>query len=126
MNFGALTIRMTLLFAVYRWCNDNSFTPCLLLRTQVGDVVINISQAAVRNLTVTSVALEFQASFNGALGTTTVRLSDVVAVYSGETGEGTLLVDSPLLSNTAHAGLHGWSFLVSHELQETNDCSTNN
>ena len=62
--------------AIYEWCSDCGFTPYLSVRvddrTRVpmeyvknGEIVLNVSLNATRNLTINNELIQFSARFNG-------------------------------------------------------------
>jgi stringent starvation protein B len=55
---------------------------------QNGEIVLNISNTAVRNLQVDNLFLEFDGRFGGNPITVVIPVGAVVAVYAKETGDG--------------------------------------
>ncbi|MDE1942383.1 MAG: ClpXP protease specificity-enhancing factor [Betaproteobacteria bacterium] len=103
--------------ALWEWCSDNGLTP--LIQVQVegtqarvpmefvkdGQIVLNISATATRNLTMNNAEIQFNARFNGISREISVPWSAVTGLYARETGEGMLfpeeepgLEESSLLS----------------------------
>jgi stringent starvation protein B len=92
--------RPYLLRALYEWINDNSMTPHILVDAgfdgvdvpehaiQKGKVILNIDQAAVRELDMGNDWLTFNARFSGRQHTVSVPVEAVLAIYSKENGQG--------------------------------------
>ncbi|AGO28318.1 putative ClpXP protease specificity-enhancing factor [Candidatus Tremblaya phenacola PAVE] len=98
-NFG---FEMMLIFSVFKWCSDNSRTPCICFERGGKRIVLNISRTAVRNLIIGCYSLSFIASIKGRLCAFFIRISEVTSVYCIETGEGLLLAQSPTFSFKGH------------------------
>ncbi len=71
-----LSTKPYLIRAIYEWCSDSGLTPYLNVKvdetTKVpveyvknGEIVLNISQSATRNLTIGNDMIQFSARFNG-------------------------------------------------------------
>lgn len=92
--------RPYLLRALYEWINDNSMTPHILVDAgydgvdvpehaiQKGKVILNIDQAAVRELDMGNEWLTFNARFSGRQHQVVVPVESVLAIYSKENGQG--------------------------------------
>ena len=85
--------------AICEWCADNGLTPYLAVkvdaRTRVpaafvknGEIVLNISAAATRRLTVDNDWVQFNARFAGVSQEVSVPMSAVSGVFAKETGYG--------------------------------------
>lgn len=85
--------------AVFDWCVDNSLTPYLVVlvdeRTRVpmqhvrdGQIVLNIAPYATHKLVIDAEAASFQARFSGVAQNLYVPMSQVVAIYARENGQG--------------------------------------
>jgi len=83
-----LSTRPYLIRAIYEWCSDSGLTPYLAVHvdehTQVprshvkdGEIVLNISSSAVRNLL-----------FGGASFDLLIPVAAVTGIYARETGQG--------------------------------------
>lgn len=95
-----LSNRPYLLRAFYQWIVESACTPILVVdanhpRCKVpqdyvesGEIVFNISSAAVRDLKITNEVIEFKASFNGVIHMISAPINGVLAVYAEENGEG--------------------------------------
>ncbi len=85
--------------AICEWCADNGLTPYLAVKvneaTRVpaayvknGEIVLNISAAATRRLTVDNDGVRFSARFSGASQEVSVPMSAVAGIFAKETGYG--------------------------------------
>jgi len=88
-----------LLRAIYEWCGDSGLTPYLSVKvdptTRVpkeyvkdGEIVLNISQNASRNLKLGNDLIQFTARFNGVSTEISIPIESVLAIFSKETGRG--------------------------------------
>lgn len=88
-----------LIRAIYEWCVDNGFTPYLAVkvndRTKVpleyvrdGEIILNVSADATRDLTIGNEAIQFSARFNGVSRELSVPVDCVSGVFAKETGQG--------------------------------------
>jgi stringent starvation protein B len=92
--------RPYLLRALYQWITDNNMTPHILVDAgfpgvdvpehaiQKGKVILNIDQAAVRELELGNDWLTFNARFSGRQHHVAVPVEAVLAIYSKENGQG--------------------------------------
>ena len=89
--------------AICEWCADNGLTPYLAVkvdpRTRVpmafvknGEIVLNISAAATRRLTIDNDGIQFNARFAGVSQEVSVPMSAVSGIFAKETGYGFALV----------------------------------
>lgn len=95
--------RPYLLRAFYQWIVDNGCTPILVIDANYphckiprdyvegGEIVFNISSAAVRDLKIANDLIEFKASFSGVIHLISVPNAGVLALYAEENGEGIFL-----------------------------------
>lgn len=85
--------------AIHEWCSDEGFTPYLAVhvsaRTRVprefvsdGQIVLNVSLDATHQLQIGNEEISFQTRFNGASFSVLVPVTDVVAIYARENGQG--------------------------------------
>lgn len=88
-----------LIRAIYEWCNDHGFTPFVGVRpdanTRVpiefvkdGEIVLNLSVSATRNLTIGNDVIQFSARFNGVSREVSVPIATVSGIFARENGEG--------------------------------------
>ena len=85
--------------AIYEWCSDCGFTPYLSVRvddrTRVpveyvknGEIVLNVSLNATRNLTINNELIQFSARFNGTSREVSVPVPTVSGIFAKENGQG--------------------------------------
>ncbi|MGN6082815.1 ClpXP protease specificity-enhancing factor [Trinickia sp.] len=88
-----------LLRALYEWCTDNGYTPHIAVRvdnqTRVprqfvhnDEIVLNISFEATSQLQMGNEWIEFSARFSGKVHKIEVQVSNVLAIYARENGQG--------------------------------------
>jgi stringent starvation protein B len=92
--------RPYLLRALYEWIADNQMTPHILVEAgtegvdvpdqavQKGKVILNIDNAAVRELDLGNEWLTFKARFTGNEHRVAVPIEAVLAIYAKENGQG--------------------------------------
>jgi stringent starvation protein B len=94
-----LSMRPYLIRAIYEWCVDNGFTPYLAVRvdehTEVprahvknGEIVLNLSADAVRNLLMGSEMITCTGRFGGVSFNLMVPVAAVIGIFAKETGQG--------------------------------------
>lgn len=94
-----------LIRAMYEWCSDNGYTPYLSVRvdesTKVprefvkdGEIVLNISAVATRNLTVDNDLIQFSARFGGVSREVSIPIHAVAGIFARECGHGMLFTPS--------------------------------
>jgi len=94
-----LSTKPYLIRAIYEWCVDSGFTPYLAIavdgRARVpmefvkdGEITLNISANAARNLTLGNDLIQFSARFNGASRELSVPIETVLGIFSRENGQG--------------------------------------
>ena len=93
--------------AIYEWCSDCGFTPYLSVRvdekTRIpmeyvknGEIVLNVSLNATRNLTVNNELIQFSARFNGVSREVSIPVDRVQGIFARENGQGAFFtVESP-------------------------------
>jgi stringent starvation protein B len=85
--------------AICEWCADNGLTPYLAVKvngsTRVpvayvknGEIVLNVSTAATRKLTIDNEWVQFSARFNGSSQEVSVPMAAVAGIFAKETGYG--------------------------------------
>ncbi len=95
----ASSTRPYLIRALYEWCTDNGFTPYIAVsvneQVQVpreyvkdGEIVLNISFEATTSLKLGNDFIEFKARFAGTARDIMVPVTQVVAIYARENGQG--------------------------------------
>ena len=93
--------------AIYEWCSDCGYTPYLSVRvdekTRIpmeyvknGEIVLNVSLNATRNLTVNNELIQFSARFNGVSREVSIPVDRVQGIFARENGQGAFFtVESP-------------------------------
>lgn len=85
--------------AIYEWCVDAGFTPYLAVRVDTntrvpmefvkdGQIVLNVSAGATRNLTMDNDWIGFSARFGGVAREISVPMTAVIGIYARENGQG--------------------------------------
>ncbi|MBC7779223.1 MAG: ClpXP protease specificity-enhancing factor [Proteobacteria bacterium] len=101
--------------AIYEWCSDLGFTPYISVKvdetTRVpleyvknGEIVLNISQDATRNITLGREVVQFSARFNGVSREITVPIPSIAAIFAKENGQGLFFPSEPAAGSGAQAG----------------------
>ena len=100
MSIEMTSNRPYLLRALYEWIADNGMTPHILVEAgadgvdvpdqaiQKGKVILNIDNAAVRELDLGNTWLTFKARFSGSEHDVAVPIDAVLAIYAKENGQG--------------------------------------
>lgn len=94
-----LSTRPYLIRAIYEWCIDNGFTPYLAVRvdehTEVprahvkdGEIILNLSAEAVRNLQLGNEMITCIGRFNGIPFNLMVPVMSTIGIFAKETGQG--------------------------------------
>lgn len=94
-----LSTRPYLIRAIYEWCEDSGLTPYLAVRvddfTEVppayvkdGEIVLNLSAEAVRNLELGNEYITCSGRFGGAPFDIIVPVGAVIGIFAKETGQG--------------------------------------
>ncbi|MDD2684989.1 MAG: ClpXP protease specificity-enhancing factor [Gallionella sp.] len=94
-----LSTRPYLIRAIFEWCVDSALTPYLAVRvnerTEVphayvkdGEIVLNISTGAVRNLELGNDYITCNGRFGGVSFDLIVPIDAVVGIFAKETGQG--------------------------------------
>ncbi len=100
--------------AIYEWCSDAGFTPYISVKvdeaTRVpleyvknGEIVLNISQDATRNVTLGREVIQFSARFNGVSREISVPIAAVAAIFAKENGQGLFFPTEPAAGNATDA-----------------------
>jgi stringent starvation protein B len=89
-----------LIRAFYEWIVDSQCTPLLVVDATMprcnvpqeyvenGEIILNISPEAIRDLKVNRNLVEFKASFSGIAHLISVPVKAVLAIYAEENGQG--------------------------------------
>ena len=97
-----------LIRAIYEWCCDNGLTPYIAVKvdesTRVpaeyvknGEIVLNASPDATRNLKIGNDLIQFSARFGGSSREISVPIAAVAGIFAKETGHGLAFQTSSLL-----------------------------
>ena len=93
--------------AIYEWCSDCGHTPYLSVRvddrTRVpmeyvknGEIVLNVSVNATRNLTINNELIQFSARFSGVSREVSIPVDRVQGIFARENGQGAFFtVETP-------------------------------
>ena len=99
-----------LIRALYEWCVDSGLTPYLSVRvnerTRVpveyvknGEIILNISHDATRNLTLSNDLIQFSARFNGVSRELSIPMETVNGIFAKENGQGLFFNDVPNMTD---------------------------
>ncbi len=88
-----------LLRGIWEWCVDCGYTPYVAVKvdssTRVpmeyvrnGEIVLNVSPDATRNLKIGNDSIQFSARFNGVSHEVSVPISAVAGIFAKENGQG--------------------------------------
>ena len=92
--------RPYLIRALYEWIVDNDCTPHMLVNAEYpsvrvpqgfasdGQIVLNVSPSAVRNLHMDNEAVSFEGRFGGVPHTLYVPVAAILGIYARENGQG--------------------------------------
>ena len=97
-----------LIRAIFEWCCDNGLTAYIAVKvdetTKVpmeyvknGEIVLNVSPDATRNLKIGNDLLQFSARFAGVSREISVPINTVGGIFAKETGQGLSFQTSPSL-----------------------------
>ncbi|SAL73875.1 ClpXP protease specificity-enhancing factor [Caballeronia peredens] len=101
-----------LLRALYEWCTDNGFTPHIAVRVDAAtrvprqfvrndEIVLNISFEATSQLQMGNEWIEFSARFSGKSHKIEVQVTNVLAIYARENGQGMAFPVEPSIQSGA-------------------------
>lgn len=97
--------RPYLIRAIYQWIVDNGLTPYILVDAsdeemmiprqyvEDGKIVLNIAPMAIRSLTLGNDEITFNARFGGQPMDVVIPVSQVLATYARENGQGMMFQD---------------------------------
>lgn len=104
--------RPYLIRALYEWIVDNDCTPHLLVNAEYpgvkvppgfvsdGQIVLNVSPSAVRELAINNDAVSFEGRFGGVAHSLFVPAPAVLAIYARENGQGMVFDLEPPVTQT--------------------------
>ena len=96
-----------LIRAIHEWCSDSNLTPYLSVKVDAntrvptefvknGEIVLNVSLNATRNLTINNELIQFSARFNGVSREVSIPVERVQGIFARENGQGAFFtVESP-------------------------------
>jgi len=98
-QMNASSTKPYLIRAIHEWCVDNNFTPYVAVQVDAhtrvppqhvrdGQIVLNIAPYATGGLSISNDAITCQARFGGVAQSLYVPISQVLAIYSRENGQG--------------------------------------
>ena len=98
---ATVTTKPYLIRAIYEWCADCGYTPYLSVvvneHTRVpmefvknGEIILNVSASATRNLKIDNDLVQFSARFSGTSREISVPISAVSGIFARENSEGLL------------------------------------
>ncbi len=109
--------RPYLVRALYEWIVDNDCTPHLLVNAEFpgvrvppgyandGQIVLNVSPSAVRNLHMDNEAVSFEGRFGGVAHILYIPTGAMLAIYARENGQGMVFeLEPPVEGEEAEAG----------------------
>jgi len=100
--------RPYLIRAFYDWIVDNDCTPHIVVNAELpkvdvpkeyvegGQIVLNVSVAAVQGLRLGDQAVEFQARFSGQVRRVYAPVTSILAIYAKENGRGMVFAEEDL------------------------------
>jgi stringent starvation protein B len=114
MHMTDPTTKPYLVRAIYEWCSDSGHTPYISVKvdesTRVpleyvknGEIVLNISPDATRNITLGRDVVQFSARFNGVSREISVPIGAVSAIFAKENGQGLFFPTEPSSGSTGQA-----------------------
>ncbi|HVK56143.1 MAG TPA: ClpXP protease specificity-enhancing factor [Burkholderiales bacterium] len=94
-----ISIRPYMIRAVCEWCADVGYTPYLAVKVNMatrvpigyvknGEIVLNVSHSATRNLTISNELIQFSARFGGVSQEISIPIEAVAGVFARENGKG--------------------------------------
>ncbi|MCI0508537.1 stringent starvation protein B [Chromohalobacter marismortui] len=107
-----LSSRPYLARALYEWLLDNEHTPYIVVDAeregvsvprqyvQNGQIVLNVSPSAVRDLSIENAAVTFGARFSGQPMQVIVPMEALIALYARENGVGMVFGHEPVMPDS--------------------------
>jgi len=100
------TTKPYLVRAIFEWCSDAGYTPYISVKVDAstrvpleyvknGEIVLNISQDATRNITLGRDVVQFSARFNGVSREISVPIHAIAAIFAKENGQGLFFPTDP-------------------------------
>ncbi|MCE2706503.1 MAG: ClpXP protease specificity-enhancing factor [Proteobacteria bacterium] len=106
-----------LIRAIYEWCMDSGLTPFLATMVdnktnvphqyvQNGQIILNLSANATKDVLIDCEWITFSATFGGVLQDVAIPINNVIAIFAQENGQGMQFnVEIKPESNSEHSGL---------------------
>ena len=102
-----------LINAIYQWCLDSQLTPHILVKNNDNltlqlpknfnsskELIFNISNTAVKNLTIGFNNIEFNARFNGIACSLNIDIKNILYIFAKEINDGVFLNHSQYENKT--------------------------
>jgi stringent starvation protein B len=88
-----------LIRAIFEWCCDNGLTPYIAVKVDAntrvpaehvknGEIVLNVSPDATRNLKIGNEVIQFSARFGGVSRELSIPVCAVAGIFAKQTGQG--------------------------------------
>ena len=88
-----------LINALYEWCEDNGFTPHVVINVDKNTIVpmnyvednqlvLNIASNATKNLDIDKEWITFMATFGGVIYDIAIPITNIIAIFAKENGQG--------------------------------------
>lgn len=108
---GMTSQKPYLINALYEWCEDNGFTPYLatmvdkntmvpMQYVENDQIVLNIGAESTKNLVIDKKWITFKATFNGVIHDIAIPISNVIALFAQENGQGMKFNVEPFIDET--------------------------
>ena len=104
-----------LINAIYQWCLDSHLTPHILVVNNENltlqlpknfssskELILNISNTAVKNLTIDINSVQFSARFKGIACSINIDIKNIVYIFAKEINDGVFLDHSRSKNRTTH------------------------
>lgn len=99
MKLNMLSNKPYLLRAFYQWIVDSGCTPFLVISAkgnssipseyiENGEIILNVSPDAIRDLNINAKRVDFRASFSGKVHSITTPIGSILSIYAHENGQG--------------------------------------
>lgn len=114
-QMNASSTKPYLIRAIHEWCVENSFTPYIAVQVDAhtrvppqhvrdGQIVLNIAPYATGGLSIGDDAITCQARFGGVAQSLYVPVSQVLAIYARENGQGMAFAPGALSGSAMELG----------------------
>ena len=88
-----------LINAIYEWCEDNGFTPHLVIAVdkntivpmryvEANQLVLNVASKATKDLVIDTEWVTLKATFGGVIYDIAIPVANVIAIFAKENGHG--------------------------------------